>query len=330
VRVLVTGATGSVGPAIVSALRAGGHFVRTLSLDPPPTVGWPDGVEMRLGDITNQSDVYLAASGCDAIIHLAALLHVVDPPPNMRERYERVNVGGTLNVVNAAKKGNVEKIICFSTIAVYGQSNGSVLHEGSPVNPDSFYGKTKLEAEQIVLGAKNLNGSSAGTVLRLGAVYGPRIKGNYQQLTLALAHNRFIPVGCGSNRRTLVHVHDVARAAMTVLEHPSAIGRIYNVSDGQFHELNKIIAAICSALGRRPPAFSLPTVPVRLVAGTVEVAFRFCRLHPPIRRSAIDKYTEDIAVSSDRIRHELGFTHEYDLEAGWKETIRGMQEVGVF
>jgi UDP-glucose 4-epimerase len=128
----------------------------------------------------------------------------------------------------------------------------------SPTHPDTFYAKTKRAAEQIVLNARDPNGQPLGTVLRLGAVYGSRIKGNYEQLTHALARNRFIPIGDGLNRRTLVYDKDVGRAAALAVFHPAAAGRIFNVTDGKFHTLNEIIESICSALGRKPPWLSLP------------------------------------------------------------------------
>ena len=120
---------------------------------------------------------------------MAALLHIVNPPPEMREKYERVNIGGTATVVEAAIKAGVKRVVLFSTIAVYGPSDGSVLNEMSPTHPDTFYAQTKCAAEQIVLNARGADGQPLGTVLRLGAVYGPRIKGNYERLTRALAGN---------------------------------------------------------------------------------------------------------------------------------------------
>ena len=120
---------------------------------------------------------------------MAALLHTVNPPPELREKYERVNIGGTATVVEAAIKAGVKRVVLFSTIAVYGPSDGRVLNEMSPTHPDTFYAQTKRAAEQIVLNARGADGQPLGTVLRLGAVYGSRIKGNYERLTRALAGN---------------------------------------------------------------------------------------------------------------------------------------------
>ena len=175
------------------------------------------------------------------------------------------------------------------------------------------------------MNAKREDGQQLGTVLRLGAVYGSRIKGNYERLTQALARNRFIPIGNGLNRRTLVYDKDVGRAAALAVSHPAAAGRVFNVTDGAFHTLNEIIESICSALGRKPPQLSLPNSPTRALVGLVEKGSRSIGIKPPVTREMIDKYTEDIAVDGSFIQKELGFMPQYDLKTGWEEMIREMR-----
>jgi nucleoside-diphosphate-sugar epimerase len=326
--VLVTGATGAVGPRVVHALHQAGCQIRAFSVDTPAAGMFPQSVEVLIGDITNEAAVESAMQGVGAVVHLAALLHIVNPPPEMREKYERVNIGGTATVVDAAIKAGVKRIVLFSTIAVYGPSDGCVLDEQSPTHPDTFYTQTKRAAEQIVLNARGADGRPLGTVLRLGAVYGSRIKGNYERLTHALARNRFIPVGKGLNRRTLVYDKDVGRAAALAVSHPAAAGRVFNVTDGEFHTLNEIIGSICSALGRNVPRMSLPVGVSRIVAGISEKGGHSMGLKHPAIRAMIDKYTEDIAVDGSLIQKELGFVPRYDLKMGWKETVKEMREGG--
>ncbi|MCG2661463.1 MAG: NAD-dependent epimerase/dehydratase family protein, partial [Kiritimatiellae bacterium] len=124
--VLVTGATGAVGPGVIQALSAADYQIRTLSLDEPLRGQWPNDVETRIGDVTDPSAVQSAMHGVDAVIHLAALLHIINPPPELREKYERINVGGTATVVEEAVKAGVKRVVLASTIAVYGPSNGRI------------------------------------------------------------------------------------------------------------------------------------------------------------------------------------------------------------
>jgi nucleoside-diphosphate-sugar epimerase len=326
--ILVTGATGAVGPRVVKALAEAGYHIRTLSLDPPPAGIWPERIEVKLGDVTNPMDVQSAMRGVDAVVHLAALLHIVNPSSDLRQKYEKINVGGTTSVVEAAVRANARRILYFSTIAVYGDSRGQVLNEESLPSPNTFYERTKLEAERIVLDAKQLSGGPVGTVLRLGAVYGSRIKGNYERLTHALARHRFIPIGNGFNRRTLVYDKDVGRAAVLAISHPVAAGRMFNVTDGEFHTLNEIIESICAALGRKPPRLSLPSGIVRSVAGAIEEGYHIFGLKSPITPGMVDKYTEDSAVDGSLIQKDLGFVPQYDLQTGWRKTIGEMRHMG--
>lgn len=326
--VLVTGATGAVGPRVVAALLESGYRVRTLSLDAPPEGAWPAGVDVRLGDVTDPPAVAAVMAGVDGVIHLAALLHIVNPMPELKPRYERINIGGTACVVEAALNAGVGRLVFFSTIAIYGPSDGSILTEDSPLRPDSFYAQTKMDAERIVFAAKRADGEPLGTVLRLGAVYGARIKGNYRRLLLSLARGRFIPIGSGTNRRTLVYDKDAARAAVLALRHPGCAGQVFNITDGRFHTMNTIIETLCGALGRPKPGWSIPVGPVRAVVGIIEDTSRFLGRTAPIVRVTIDKYTEDVAVDGSRFQTRTGFSPQYDLAAGWRETVDEMKQTG--
>jgi UDP-glucose 4-epimerase len=328
-KVLVTGASGAIGPRVVNVLEQKGCDVRTFSVDVSSAKMFSPCVEVVTGDVTDKDAVQRAMQGVDAVVHMAALLHVVDPSSGLREKYRRVNIGGTAAIVEAAIEMGITRVVLFSTIAVYGSESGRVFDENCPTQPKTDYALTKLAAEEIVLNARRADGELVGTVLRLGAVYGSRIKGNYERMVRALVHNRFIPVGNGVNRRTLIYDKDVAIAAALAIEHPAAAGRIYNVTDGTFHTLNEIISAICRTLGRKPPRFSLPVAPARFAANMLENGARLCGCRSSITRSTIDKYTEDIAVESTRIQKELGFVPQYDLSKGWREAIREMREIGL-
>jgi len=310
-------------------LRQAGHSVLILAMDAPTPGLLPDDVEIRLGDITDTAVAFAAMSGIDAVVHLAALLHIVNPPSNLRERYERINVGGTATVVDAAIKADVKRVVLTSTIGVYAPSGGRVLDEESTAVPDSFYGQTKLAAERIVLAARRADdGQPIGTVLRLAAVYGSRVKGNYSRLVQALAGGRFLPIGHGSNRRTLVYDKDVAAAVRMALEHPHAAGQVFNVTDGEIYTLRRIIEAICAGLGRRPPRVALPVTPIRLGLGVADSLGRAIGRDLPVNSTMLEKYLEDVAVDGTKIMRELGFRPAYDLTAGWREAIDQMRQNG--
>ena len=326
--VLITGATGAVGPLVVWKLHNAGYPVCALSRHVPKPGLLPAGVEVLAADIEDHGAVQSAMQGVEVAIHLAALLHIVNPTLDLLEKYEQVNVRGTINVVEAALQAGVRRIVFFGTAAVYDDSTHQILTEDDEPRPNTFYARTKRQAEDIVLGAKNSNGQPLGTVLRLCAIYGPRMTGRYKDLLAALARGYFVPIGDGLNRRTLIYEKDAANAAILAAYHPQAAGKIFNVSDGAFHSMNEILAVMCKALGRTPPRISLPPGPVCCLAGILEDAARLIGKTIPIGRHTVEKYLKDVAVDSSRIRNELGFRPEYDLLRGWKETVIEMQRSG--
>lgn len=324
-RVLVTGATGVLGISIVREFIGAGYAVRTFSLDASMSGMFPASVVVLDGDITDAARVEAAMQNVDVVIHLAALLHIENPTPSLRAKYERINVDGTASVVKAARAANVSRVVFFSTIAVYGPTNGRVVNETCPVAPDTMYAQTKYAAEQIVREAVRSDGIPLGTVLRLGAVYGARLKGNYLRLVRSLARRRFVPIGRGLNRRTLVYVDDVARAARLAAEHPAACGNLYNVTDGQIHPLREILDAMCAALGQKPLRMRVPAPLAYAGVDLVQAAGKIAGQEFGLWRSTLDKYMEDVAVDGTLIQRELGFVPQFDLTNGWNATVREMQ-----
>ncbi len=316
---LVTGAGGAIGSTLVRRLRERGYIVRALVRDAAPPALMQDEIEITRADINDCKLVRQAVAGADVIFHLAAKLHVNNPAENLRGEYFRVNVEGTRALMQAARAENVKRLLFFSTINVYGNSQpGELMNEDSALHPDSLYAETKIEGERIALAG------APSVILRVAAVYGPRMKGNYPRLVEAIRRRRLALIGDCHNRRTLVHIEDVCDAAIAASEHDDAVGQVFNVTDGRVHTLREIIQAIAAALKKRPPALRLPARPVRLAAGLLEDGLRFVGKQSPINRATIDKLTEDIAVSGDKIQRELGFRPRYDLQAGWEETIRHM------
>lgn len=315
---LVTGATGTIGPALVRYLFHNGYQVRVLLHSGPERGLLPAEAQSMYGDITDAASLNRIVKGVDVVFHLAAKLHINDPGPYLAADFERVNVRGTEHLVRAAAAANVSRFIYFSTINVYGSGGpGVTFSETSPAMPQTLYARTKLRAEQIAL-----EEHPAATVLRLAAVYGPRMRGNYPLLVKALDRGMSVMLGNGQNRRTLVYLDDVARAAVTTAISPDAVGRIYNVTDGAVHSFDAIRRAMQRALGKSERMLYIPAGPVRGVLKIVNNLTGWAGLRLPLEPSIVDKLTEEMAVAGDRIQHELGFKPAYSLDKGWKAAIR--------
>jgi UDP-glucose 4-epimerase len=192
------------------------------------------------------------------------------------------------------------------------------------VRPLTSYARTKAKAETIVLDARNGEGKPIGVVVRLAAVYGPRVKGNYLSLVRAIARRRFWPIGPGSNRRSLLFEDDAGRVAVHLARDPRAPGGIFNATDGELHTVTEIIEAIYNAAGRRKPRIHFPLALAYVMLGAVEIVFRMLGRRPPVGRFTLAKYTEEIAVASDRLA-ALGFSPLWTMEKGWRETVRRLR-----
>lgn len=318
---VVTGATGALGPELVRQLAGAGYAIRIIARNAPNLGLYPEDCEYWMGDILDRKFLEKAVKGATCVFHLAAKLHVRNPGPELRTEYWRVNVDGTRNVVQASAAARVQRVVYFSTINVYGPTHGSLVDEDAPLSPQDDYAASKHAAEEIVLQSRDkCSGLPMGLVLRLAAIYGPRMKGNYPRLIRAMTRGHFIPIGSGTNRRTLVYEEDAARAALLAAQAPRSPGCIYNVSDGKVHRLRDILSAISSAIGRPEPRWCLPARPIRCFAAAAD-RLSFLTRHPLHLTHTIDKFVEDIAVSADRIQAELGFRPSVSLHEGWKKTL---------
>ncbi len=324
-RVLITGATGVVGPAVVDAFSAAGWAVRAFVRVSPAVPPWSAPASLEVGSLDDAASLERAMQDVQVVIHLAGKLHVDASTRSDLAAFRAVNVDGTRQVVAAARRGGA-RVILASTIAVYGPTHGRDVDEQSRPLPETPYARSKLDAETLALDESN--GSGRGIVLRLAAVYGPRMKGNYLRLVRALARPWFLAIGSGNNRRSLIHEEDVARAFLAAASRPELGGRVFNVTDGGVHRMRDIVAAISAALGRRAPRFALPAAPVRFACRTADAAARLAGRRAPVTPDAIDKWLEDLAVFSTRARSELGFVPAVSLVDGWRRTVEALRHTG--
>lgn len=303
--VAVTGAAGFIGSNLVRHLEAAGAEVRAVVRHRSGATPRPPGSQV-VADVTDARSLREALAGTSAVFHLAARLHEGRPAP---EELRRVNVGGTSAVVAEMPRG--ARLVMFSSVSVYGAGAGAApFTEESPLAPRTAYAASKLEAE----GAAQRH--SDVVVLRSAATYGPGMRGNYVRLVDAVARRRFVFVGDGSNRRTLIHVDDACRAALAALEAPS--GGIYNATDGMVWTLEQIVAAIAAAAGVPQPRLHLPAWPLRAGAAMAAAGARLAGRTPVVSPETVTKFTEDLAVAGDRLQQETRFRPRMRIAEGWR------------
>ena len=288
-RIVLTGASGFIGTALVLALREQGHQV--VALD-----------RAAVDDIVGFTAWPTHLVGTDAVVHLAALAHSsgVD-----QARLRAVNVDAALALGQAAAAAGV-KMLLMSTAKVLGEETPQwPFDDSSPLAPQDAYGRAKAAAETALRGVSGL----ALTVLRSPLVYGPGVKANFLALMRAVARGWPLPLASIKNRRSLVYVGNLAHAVERCLESPLAVGKTYGVTDGAPLSTPALCRALGSALGRPARLFPLPPA-------LLEIA------------PSANKLTRSLVIDDSAIRRELGWAPPHAFEEGLHLTATWFQTQG--
>ena len=250
--ILVTGGAGFIGSHTVDAALAAGHSVRVLDdLSTGTAANLPDSAELLTGDVTDLAAVEQALQGCDAVIHLAALVSVPQSLQEPANTYH-VNTTGTVGLLEAARQDGVRRAVMASTCAVYGDLPGRK-SEDSLVQPLVPYAASKRMAEQWLQLYAVAYGMET-VVLRYFNVYGPRQRADSpysgviaRRCDAAIAGERCRIFGDGNQTRDFISVHDVAQANLLAATLDTfAWGEIYQVATGQSMTLNGVLDALAS------------------------------------------------------------------------------------
>jgi nucleoside-diphosphate-sugar epimerase len=305
---LVTGATGFIGRHVVAALAAAGQRVRALVLPHDDTSAIATtAVAIARGDVTDRDAVRAAAQGARRIYHLAAV--VGDWGPDAL--FERINVGGTRAVLDAATEAGAQRVVMVSSIVVY----GSRLHRG-PCDEDAPrelglgpYGRTKRASEELALDYHGF-GRVPVTVVRPGNVFGAGSGLWVDELARILRRGLGMWIDDGEGDATLAHVDNVVDVIVRAGEHPGAAGRIYNAIDGGGVSWKQYLRDVAAAAGAPAPTRSLPRPLAAATAAAMERAWRLAgrRDRPLLTREAVQLFASRPPVPIARAATELGYT----------------------
>jgi UDP-N-acetylglucosamine/UDP-N-acetyl-alpha-D-glucosaminouronate 4-epimerase len=256
--ILVTGGAGFIGSHIVRALLERGYQVRVLdnlSTGDRDNLAGLD-VELIVGDIKNPEQVAAAVAGVEAVFHEAANISVPatvkDPAGSHRD-----NVEGLVNVLEAARRAGVRRVVFASSAAVYGDEPSLPKTETSPVRPQSPYALHKLIGEQYLKLYHDVYGLDTVS-LRYFNVFGPRqdpaspYAAAIPIFVSCYAENKRPTIfGDGKQTRDFVAVEDVVAANLAALEMANPAGRVFNIAGGRRIDLLELLEHIGAAFGRR-------------------------------------------------------------------------------
>jgi dihydroflavonol-4-reductase len=322
VTTLVTGATGTVGHAIVRALLARGRRVRALVRDAARArLCVPADVELVVGDVTDRASVERAVRDCAVVYHASGLPEQWLPDPR---RFDEVNVAGTRHVVDAALSARVTAFLYTSTIDVFTMRPGVEFDEREldPRSKATAYERSKQAADRVVTDA--LARGLPARFLHPSGVYGPApVTTGVNEFVKRLARRQIpmlLPGGF-----PLVFSDDVA-AGHLAAEDRAPIGARFILSES-YRRLDALARAVAAAVpGTRVPPV-LPMWVARAVSETGELASRLTRRPPLIPSGQLHFLAMDVRPSAARARTELDW-RPVEFEEGLRRTLEDLRGRG--
>lgn len=246
-KALVTGGSGFIGSHVVDKLRDKGVEVRVYDGIMP---SFRKDIEFYQGSILDSTSLQFAMSGIDAIFHLAAVADVKDVY-NDPHYSESINVRGTINVLEAARRAGIKRVIYGSTTWVYSEAEANEVNEKTPLHaPSHLYTATKLTGEYYCQSYSKLYGAEV-TILRYGIPYGPRARdGAVIPIFVKKAINKepLTIAGDGAQFRKFVYVEDLAEGNALALK-SIAKNKIYNLDGREKVTIKQIAETIKKILG---------------------------------------------------------------------------------
>jgi len=280
-------------------------------------------VELARGDICDAEAVRIAAEGCRAVVHAAGKFRFW----GQREDFFAVNLDGTRNALEAARRAGVERFIYISTVAVIGTPHtGVVIDETYPPAPGDDYQRSKLKAERLTLHYHQKHGVPS-LVLRPGAFYGPGSHYAFNRLFFEDALKGLpMQVHRGQHITFPVYIQDVAQGVDLALKR-GRLGEIYNIS-GRSMNHQEITSIVDHLLGYRIQRFNVPAWAMLALARVWTWLSRYTGREPYYPTNLAPYVFCDWEVSNEKARRELGFVPT-PFEEGARATLAWYQELGV-
>ncbi len=316
--VLVTGASGFIGRAIVSRL-ANDPAISVTGSSRTADFDVPQGARtVVVGELDSTTNWDHALQGVDVVIHTAARVHIMnESSDDALAEYRRVNVEGTRRLATQAAQANVARLIFLSSIKVNGEATepGKPFEshtEPAPVDP---YGISKLEAEEALFDVARATGLEV-VVIRPPLVYGPGVGANFRAMINAVRKGLPLPFAGIRNQRSMVFVENLVDLCVACASSPKAPGNVFLVSDGEDFSTPDLLRAVAADLDRKARLFTLPSSLIRALGRAVG------------REQAVSRLTCSLQVSIDGTREILGWKPPVPARAGLAATVRYFREHG--
>jgi nucleoside-diphosphate-sugar epimerase len=259
----ISGGAGFLGLHLARRLVADGHDIRTLDVVPLDDAELERSVRELRGDVRDRARVKELVDGADVVVHAAAAL----PIQASRESIRSINVGGTENVLRAAREAGVRRVVFISSTAVYGVPEKHPIEEDDPLVGVGWYGESKIDAEALCRVA-----AVETTIVRPKTFVGPERLGVFEILFDWIREGRRIYVlGKGHNRYQLLGVEDLVDAIVRAASVPEAAGETFNVGATEFGTVRSDLQALIDHAGSTSRLRPVPAKPAEVALRALEL-----------------------------------------------------------
>lgn len=323
---VVTGATGFLGGALVRDFRQQGLSLRASGRDAERAERLRrEGVQLVLGELSRGQICRELCSGAEKVVHCAAL----SSPWGAPAAFEQCNVQASQRLFRAAQNAGVQRFVHISTPSLYmGWGDRLNVGEDEPLPPPmNAYSESKRRAEEALLGLAQ-EGETELVILRPRALYGPGDLAIFPRLIEALRARRLPQIGAGQNVVDLTHISDAVKAVNCALREPLVEqGRIYNVTSGQPVQLWPLIRSLCHQLELPPPRGRVSRRAAFLLGRSLEWTYRLLPggREPPLTRYLVEVLSRSMTLDISRARRELRFAPQIHPEAGIRDFVEQLQ-----
>lgn len=304
--VLVTGATGFVGNALISALQAQAYDVAGSVRTPLAKTT----TYIHVGELGPGTKWDAAVQGRQVVVHTAARVHIMnEQAADPLASFRRANVDGTLRLARQAAEAGVRRFIYLSSIKVNGEGTqlGKPFTAEDPPAPIDPYGISKREAEEGLRSIAAESGMEV-VIVRPPLVYGPGVKANFLDMMCWLYKGIPLPLGTVNNRRSLVALDNLVDLIIRCIDHPAAANQTFLAGDGEDLSTTELLRRMGAALGR--PARLLPLPPALLQAGAAMLG----------KRSVAQRLLGSLQVDISKTRTQLGWDPPVSVDEALRKT----------
>lgn len=316
-KVLVTGGTGFTGSALVLKLLELGHSVK--SIDYQKGIYFEHlkkaGAEIFIGSITDSGLVHKSMKKVDLVFHLAAAFRELNASD---KHYYDVNVNGTRNVLDAAKKNDAMKVVYCSTQGVHGHIKNPPGDENSPIAPEDYYQKTKYEGELVV--DEFIKDGMNATIIRPTAIYGPGDPGRFVMIYKRAKNGSFPMFGGGKTFYHPVYIDNLVDAFLITMDPEKGKSKTYIIADEEYLPINELVQKVGQSMDIDVKIKHYPILPLIIAGHICEKACKPLGITPPIFPRRVDWFRQVRAFKIDKAKRELGYQPKVGIDEGLRRT----------